>query len=188
MASLTERIALHDGNTIPLFGLGCWAMDEETTYNAVQTALNKGYKLIDTAHGYKNEHSVGKAIKDSGLSRDDFFLVTKLDYQRHGTEGVKQSLKESLEKLGLDYVDLILIHTPMSGKVLETWKALMELKKEGKAKSIGVSNFNGDHIQALLDAGLEKPAVNQFEIHPTNRQVFKICLSFTLFFFILDSF
>ena len=116
-------------------------MDEETTYNAVLTALNKGYKLIDTAHCYKNEQSVGKAIKDSGLSRDDFFLVTKLDPHQHGAEGVKQSLKESLEKLGLDYVDLFLIHTPMSGKVLESWKALMELKKEGKAKSIGVSNF-----------------------------------------------
>jgi len=84
---------------------------------------------------------------------------------------VKESLNDSLQKLGLQYVDLFLIHTPMPGKVLDSWRGLMELKKEGKTKSIGVSNFSGEHIQALLDAGLEKPAVNQFEIHPMHRQV-----------------
>jgi len=179
MASIGERVHLCDGNSMPLFGFGCWDLDNDgdVAYNSVTAALKEGYRLIDTAALYGNEESVGRALKASSIKREDLFVVTKLDLHKHGYETAKKSLKESLDKLGLEYVDLFLVHTPMPGKVLETWKAIIELKKEGKAKSIGVSNFNGEHIQALLDAGLEKPAVNQFEIHPMHRrdEVVKYC-------------
>ena len=174
MTSLSQKIDLNDGNKMPLFGFGCWAMDQDPTYTAVLAALKEGYILVDTASCYENEEAVGRALKDSGLKRDEYFLVTKLDPFKHGFDGVKESLNTSLQKLGLEYVDLILIHTPMPGRVLDSWRGLMELKKEGKAKSIGVSNFSGDHIKAILDAGLEKPAVNQFEIHPLHRQVYDL--------------
>ena len=138
---------------------------------SVLTALKESYRLIDTAAVYGNEEVIGRALKDSSIKREEIFVVTKLHSGKHGFESAKESLKESLQRLGLEYVDLFLIHTPVPGKVLESWKALVELKKEGKTKSIGVSNFNGDHIQAILDAGLEKPAINQFELHPAFRRV-----------------
>ena len=123
MASLTERIGLHDGNSMPLFGFGCWAMEQGVTaYDAVTNALKAGYRLIDTAQCYNNEESVGKAIRDSGLPRDEIFVVTKLDPHKHGVDGVKESLDTSLRMLGLDHVDLFLIHTPMPGRVLDSWK------------------------------------------------------------------
>ena len=122
MVSLTEKIGLHDGGFIPLFGFGCWSMEQGPTYDAVARALKEGYRLIDTAQCYKNEESVGKAIKDSGIPRDEIFVVTKLDPSKHGYEGVQESLETSLGKLGLDHVDLFLIHTPMPGRVIDSWK------------------------------------------------------------------
>ncbi|XP_066915409.1 uncharacterized oxidoreductase YtbE-like [Clytia hemisphaerica] len=180
MTSVNDTIDLGDGNKIPLLGFGCFDIgkaDEETGYNAVLTALKAGYRLFDTAAVYGNEESVGKALKDGSIKREEMFVVTKLHSGKHGFESAKESLEDSLRKLGLEYVDLFLIHTPVPGKVLESWKSLIELKKEGKTKSIGVSNFNGDHIQAILDAGLEKPAINQFELHPVFRrdEVVKYC-------------
>ena len=128
MVSLTERIGLHDGNLMPLFGFGCWSIEQgSNTYDAVSAALKTGYRLVDTAQCYNNEESVGKAIQESGLPRDDVFLVTKLDPHKHGEEGVKESLTTSLEKLGLEYVDLFLIHTPMPGKVLDSWRGILWL-------------------------------------------------------------
>ncbi|XP_066915410.1 uncharacterized oxidoreductase YtbE-like [Clytia hemisphaerica] len=180
MTSINETVKLGDGNKIPLLGFGCLDIGErgeETGYNAVLTALKAGYRLVDTAAAYGNEESVGKALKDGSIKREEMFVVTKLHPGKHGFESVKESLEDSLRKLGLEYVDLFLIHTPVPGRVLESWKSLIELKKEGKTKSIGVSNFNGDHIQAILDAGLEKPAINQFELHPVFRrdEVVKYC-------------
>jgi len=177
MDSISARISLRDGNTMPLFGLGCWAMGGDTVYNAVVTALNKGYRLFDTAQFYDNENMVGKALIDSGLPRNEYFVVTKLNPSNHGYKSAKLTLKESLQNLGLDYVDLFLIHAPHGGKNVETWKALIELKEEGLVKSIGVSNFNIQHLEALCATGLEIPAVDQFELHPWNqcKETVKYC-------------
>lgn len=172
VTSISHKVILNDGKKMPLFGLGCWATEtDEAAYNAVLSALKEGYRLIDTAALYGNEEAVGKALRDSGLDRDEYFLVTKLDTGKHGFEEAKESCMISLKKLALDYVDLFLIHTPKHGRLFDTWKALVELKKEGKTKSIGVSNFSGEHIAGLVKYGMEKPAVNQFEIHPLHQEV-----------------
>jgi len=167
--SIKSRITLPDGKTMPIFGLGCWNMEDEAVYNAVVAAIGEGYRLFDTARYYNNEKMVGKALIDSGLPRNEYFVVTKLFPENHGYENTKLNLKESLQYLGLDYVDLFLIHSPGHGKNIETWKAFVELKEEGLTKSIGVSNFNIQHLEPLLATGLEVPAVKQFEFHPWNQ-------------------
>lgn len=154
---------------MPLFGLGSWTMEGDVTYHAVINALNFGYRLIDTAQYYNNEHMVGKALLDSALPRSEYFVVTKLSPSFHGYESTKLKLKQSLHDLGLDYIDLFLIHSPHGGENVETWRAFVELKDEGLTKSIGVSNFNIQHIEALCASGLEIPAVDQFELHPWNQ-------------------
>ena len=172
VTGISHRISLNDGNTMPLFGLGCWKTEsDDSTYNAILLALKEGYRLIDTSAYHRNEKVIGRALRDSGLKREEYFLVTKLDISCHGYEEAKKACLENLQRLGLDYVDLFLIHTPRPGRVVETWKALAELKKEGKTKSIGVSNFSGEHIAGLMKYGMEKPAVNQFEIHPLHQEV-----------------
>ena len=167
--SISTRISLSDGNTMPIFGLGCWNMKEDAVYNAVRAAVNDGYRLFDTARYYNNEHTVGKALIDSGLPRDEYFVVTKLFPHNHGYEETKLNLKQSLEYFCLDYVDLFLIHSPRNGKNVDTWKAFVELKQEGLTKSIGVSNYNIQHLEALIATGMEAPSVNQFELHPWNQ-------------------
>jgi len=169
MDSISARIPLRDGNTMPLFGLGCWAMGGNTAYNAVTTAVDTGYRLFDTAQFYDNEQIVGKALIDSGLPRNEYFVVTKLSPGNHGYQSAKINLKKCLDYLGFDYVDLFLIHSPHGGQNIETWKAFVELKEQGLTKSIGVSNFNIQHLEAMRAAGLEIPAVNQFELHPWNQ-------------------
>jgi len=144
-------------------------MNDATTYNAMVAAITEGYRLFDTAQVYNNEAMVGKALRDSGLPREDYFVVTKLSSQCHGYESAKSNLRQSLDRLGLDYVDLYLIHSHRGGSNVETWKAFTELKAAGLTRSIGVSNFNVQHIQPLIDAGLEVPAVDQFELHPWNQ-------------------
>lgn len=167
--SISFCIELCDKNTMPIFGLGCWDMRGDSVYNAVSKAIKEGYRLFDTAQFYGNEADVGRALNDSGLSRDEYFVVTKLDFSVHGYKVAKSKLKESLSKLGLDYVDLYLIHSPRVGKIIETWKAFVELKAEGLTKSIGVSNFNIHHLEPLLKTGMEIPNVNQIELHPWNQ-------------------
>lgn len=168
--SISMRITLRDGMSMPLFGLGCWAMrDRDSVYNSINTAVNDGYRLFDTAQNYRNESAVGKALQDCGLKREEYFVVTKLFSDHPGYNSAKENLAISLKKLGLDYVDLYLIHTPRNGKIVETWKAFMELKEAGLTKSIGVSNFNIHHLQPLIDAGMEIPSVNQIEMHPWNQ-------------------
>lgn len=168
-ASITDRVTLSDGNTMPVFGLGHWLTEGDVTYNAAIAAIEAGYRLFDTAQYYKNEHMVGNALRDSGLARNEYFVVTKVDPQNHGYITTKMSLMKSLELLKLDFVDLFLIHSPHGGKNLETWKAICELKEDGLAKSIGVSNFNIQHLEAFSANGLERPAVDQFELHPWNQ-------------------
>jgi len=160
------NITLNDGNTIPQLGFGVFQMDPEKTEEYVAEALRVGYRHIDTAAIYGNEEGVGKAIANSGIPREELFITTKLWNDRHTDAAA--ALDESLQKLGFDYVDLYLIHwpTPAKGTYVEAWKQLIELRKEGKAKSIGVSNFEPEHLDQLEVHTDVVPAINQVELHP----------------------
>jgi diketogulonate reductase-like aldo/keto reductase len=159
----TNVTTLNDGNKMPLVGLGTWKLSGKECEEAVLAALKAGYRHIDTATYYKNEESIGKAIKKSGIPRKDIFITTKLWETDHGDP--EAALDASLAKLGLDYVDLYLIHSP-SPERLETWKTFEKLQKKGKCKSIGVSNFTIKHLQQLLKSAKVVPAVNQVEFNP----------------------
>ena len=159
-------ITLHDGNTIPQLGFGVFKVDPDQTEKLVAEALRVGYRHIDTAAVYGNEEGVGRAIANSGIPREELFITTKLWNDRQTDAAA--ALDESLAKLGLDYVDLYLIHwpTPEKGTYVEAWKQLIELKKAGKARSIGVSNFELEHLDQLETHTAETPVVNQVELHP----------------------
>lgn len=158
---------LNDGNKLPKVGLGVYRADPgKETYRSVQWALKVGYRLIDTAAMYGNEHDVGQAILDSGIPRTEIFITTKLNTDSHGYHTALQAANECLAKLQTTYIDLLLIHSPYGEKIVETWDALLALQKEGKAKSIGVSNFGIPHLEALREHHRPMPAVNQFEMHP----------------------
>eukprot|EP01094_Clydonella_sp_ATCC50884_P005868 TRINITY_DN14849_c0_g1_i1.p2 TRINITY_DN14849_c0_g1~~TRINITY_DN14849_c0_g1_i1.p2 ORF type:complete len:304 (+),score=106.15 TRINITY_DN14849_c0_g1_i1:113-913(+) len=150
---------------MPLFGLGTWLAPGRECYEAVKAALQAGYRLIDTAAMYGNEEQVGRAIHDSGVPRDDIYVVTKLMPDDHGAEGARAALEASLARLSLPYVDMYLIHTPRGGNVLETWKTLLAMRDEGKARGVGVSNFSAAQIAGIGAAGYELPEVNQIELH-----------------------
>jgi len=162
-------IALNDGNTIPQIGLGVWQAENGVqTQEAVEAALKAGYRHIDTAAVYKNEDSVGAAITASGIPRDELFITTKLWNSDQGKGNVRPALEKSLERLGLSYVDLYLIHWPMPARdlIVETWKELETLKSEGLIRSIGVSNFRVEDLEKLASEGLTSPVLNQIELHP----------------------
>ena len=163
-------IDLNDGNTMPQFGLGVFLMPPEVTKQHVLTALELGYRHIDTAAIYGNEQAVGEAIAESGVPRDELFVTTKLWNDRQ--TDAPAALHESLEKLGLDHVDLYLIHwpTPKFDTYVEAWLALEQLKGEGLARSIGVSNFHRPHLERLLAETETVPAVDQLELHPAFAQ------------------
>jgi diketogulonate reductase-like aldo/keto reductase len=163
--SINTKIELNNGLEIPLFGFGTWDLRRQTAYNSVKWALEKGYRLIDTASFYGNEKWVGKAIKDSNIEREEIFLTTKIWPSEMGYESTFEALKSSLKKLKTDYLDLYLIHWP-KGKWRESWKAMEEIYQNGKVKSIGVSNFTIDHIKRHSDQFKVKPVVNQVEFHP----------------------
>ena len=163
------NIALNDGNTIPQIGLGVWQAENGTqTQEAVEAALKAGYRHIDTAAVYKNEDSVGAAIAATGVPREELFITTKLWNSDQGEGNVRPALEKSLEKLGLSYVDLYLIHwpTPARDLIVETWKEIEVLKNEGLIRSIGVSNFRIEDLEKLASEGLTTPALNQIELHP----------------------
>jgi len=162
----TRKLA--DGRQIPVLGFGTLEMDDEESEVAVSSALELGYRLIDTAMLYRNEVGTGRAIARSGIKRDEIFLTTKL---RGGDQGLKETkigLKASLERLALDYVDLYLIHWPMPSvnKYVDAWRAMIELRDEGLARSIGVCNFNEAHLDRLHDETGVLPVINQIELHP----------------------
>lgn len=166
---MTATYQLRDGRQMPMFGLGVYvSRPGAETYNAVKWALESGYRLVDTAMLYRNERSVGDAIRDSGIPRRDIWVTTKLWDDDHGYEATLKACKRSLAELGagIDYLDLYLIHSPNTGKLVETWDALVELRRQGLVRSIGVSNFNTQHLQALAEHGRELPVVNQMEMHP----------------------
>lgn len=174
MENVRSTYSLKNGLEIPVVGFGTWKTpDGDDAYNSVSEALKAGYRHIDTAAVYGNEESVGKAIKDSGLSREDVFVTSKVWNTERGYDKTIAAYEASLEKLGMDYLDLYLIHWPAIEKQnddweelnKESWRALMDLYKAGKVKSIGVSNFQKKHMEALKDAEI-LPMVNQIEFHP----------------------
>lgn len=165
--NLKSTVALHNGVQMPKLGLGVWrAKDgEEVTY-AVKTALQHGYKSVDTAAVYKNEAGVGQGIIQSGVSRDELFITSKVWNVDQGYETTLKAFDGSLEKLQLDYLDLYLIHWPVKEKYKDTWKAMEQLYKEGKVKAIGVCNFQIHHLKDIMADCEVKPMVNQIELHP----------------------
>jgi diketogulonate reductase-like aldo/keto reductase len=158
---------LNDGYKIPRLGFGVYQSEPgKETYQAVLKALETGYRHIDTARVYRNEGDVGQAMIDSGLHRNDIFLTTKLWNDDQGYDETLRACEASLERLKVDYLDLYLLHFPVSGKRLFSWKALERLKQEKMVKCIGVSNFTVRHLQELLVKANESPVVNQVEFHP----------------------
>jgi 2,5-diketo-D-gluconate reductase A len=165
-------ITLNDGNSIPQVGLGVWQTPQEDTERAVATALDAGYRHIDTAAAYGNEREVGSAVAKSGLPRDDVYLVTKLGNADHGYTSTLAAFDASVDRLGNEYVDLYLIHWPMPAKnaFVDTFKAIAHLRDQGRIRSIGVSNFEPEHLRILVDGTGIVPAVNQIELHPLLQQ------------------
>ncbi|WP_189819924.1 aldo/keto reductase [Streptomyces olivaceoviridis] len=166
----THRMPLNDGTTIPQLGFGVLFVPDDETEGVVGTALDVGFRHIDTAQLYHNEAGVGRALARSGLPRDELYVTTKLHNGYHEPARAKASLAESLERLGLDHADLFLIHWPLptlyGGDYVSTWQALIELREEGLTTSIGVSNFEPDHLDRIVAATGVAPAVNQIEVHP----------------------
>ncbi len=165
-------ITLNDGKTIPQVGLGVWQTPNEDAAPAVKAALEAGYRHIDTAAVYENEEGVGEGIRGSGIPRREVFVTTKLWNNDQGYDQALKAFDASLKRLGTDYVDLYLIHWPSAhrGLFVETWKALVKLREEGRAKSIGVSNFYPDHIDRIVAETGVVPAINQIELHPDFQQ------------------
>ena len=171
MAGVTvPSITLNDSSTIPQLGFGVFKVPAEETEATVTTAFEVGYRHIDTAQMYGNEAAVGKAIAASGIPRDELYITTKLDNGLHQPDDARRAIDESLERLGLDRVDLFLIHWPLptlyDGDYVSTWQTLAEFVQDGRARSVGVSNFLPDHLDRIIEETGVVPAVNQIEVHP----------------------
>jgi diketogulonate reductase-like aldo/keto reductase len=171
-AAAVPTVTLNDDHTIPVLGLGVGELDENQTERAVSTALEAGYRLIDTAAAYGNEAAVGRAVRASGIPRDEVFVTTKLATSDQGFGSSQDAARASLERLGLDYVDLYLIHWPAGehGKYIDSWGGLMKVKEDGVARSIGVCNFHEEHLSNIIDLSFFTPAINQIELHPLLNQ------------------
>jgi diketogulonate reductase-like aldo/keto reductase len=161
-------VRLNDRHEIPQLGFGVFQVPPEETEQAVSLALEAGYRHIDTAAAYRNEEGVARAIEASGLAREEVYVTTKLFNDDQGRESTLRAFERSLERLGFDYVDLYLIHWPVPSqdRYVETWKTFEELHDQGRARSIGISNFNPGHVDRLLAESSTTPAVNQIELHP----------------------
>ncbi|MEU4659637.1 aldo/keto reductase [Streptomyces sp. NPDC023723] len=159
---------LSDGTSLPALGLGTWPMDDAEAQRAVAAALDLGYRLIDTAANYRNETGVGLGMADSGVPREEIVVTTKLPGRHHGYEETLASFEQSRARLGVDYVDLYLIHWPLPrvDRYVDSWKAMIKLREEGLVRSIGVSNFTAGHIERLERETGVLPSVNQIELHP----------------------
>jgi len=164
----SPTLTLNDGTSIPVVGLGVWQTPAEDTERAVSAALHAGYRHIDTAAAYGNEDGVGRAVAASGIPREDVFVVTKLWNSDQGYEKTLAAFDASMARLGLDYLDLYLIHwpTPAQNLFIDTFKAFAHLRDQGRIRAIGVSNFEPEHLKLLIDATGIVPAVNQIELHP----------------------
>ncbi|AST07077.1 aldo/keto reductase [Anoxybacillus flavithermus] len=178
MNSLQDAATLHNGVRMPWLGLGVYKVQEGDEVNrAVRTALEVGYRHIDTAAFYDNEKGVGQAVRKSGIPRDEIFVTTKVWNSDQGYESTLQAFDASLKKLGFDYIDLYLVHWPVKGKYKETYKALEKLYKDGFVRAIGVSNFQIHHLEDILSDCEIKPMVNQVEFHPrlTQKPLLDFC-------------
>jgi 2,5-diketo-D-gluconate reductase A len=171
MALFVPEIALNDGTSIPQLGLGTYRLDDETAHRVVAEALEIGYRHIDTATIYKNEKGVGRAIRESGIPRDDLYITTKL--WNGDQPKARDAISSSLDRLGLEHVDLYLIHwpAPARGTYIDAWRSLEQFKADGWATSIGVSNFLVEHLDALAAVSSTVPVLNQVELHPLLQQV-----------------
>ncbi|GAA2303529.1 aldo/keto reductase [Streptomyces violaceusniger] len=161
-------ITLNNGVRMPQLGFGVWQIPDDEAQVAVRNALDAGYRSIDTAAIYGNEEGTGKGLAASGIARDELFVTTKLHNRQQGYDSTLRAFDASLTKLGLEYVDLYLIHWPLPGvdKYVDTWKAFEKIYSEGRAKSIGVSNFHPAHLQRLLSETSIVPVIDQIELHP----------------------
>ncbi|KAJ3566530.1 hypothetical protein NP233_g6947 [Leucocoprinus birnbaumii] len=170
--NIDSTIQFTSGREIPRLGFGVFKIDQGDTKASVLAALHAGYRHIDTAQLYENEKEVGQAIRESGIPRTQIFVTTKMMSDGKDLQSARKAINDSLERLDIDYIDLFLIHEPRAGKTVRLliWQALIEAKKAGKAKDIGVSNFNVNHMEEFKAAGLELPVVDQVELHPLDQQ------------------
>jgi 2,5-diketo-D-gluconate reductase A len=175
--SSIPQITLNDGRTIPQLGFGVFQIPPDETAGAVRAALDLGYRHVDTAQGYRNEAGVGEGLRASGLARSDVFVTSKLNNDAHRPDDARRAFEGTLAALGFDYVDLFLIHWPLptrdGGDFVSTWRTMIEFLRDGRARSIGVSNFQVPHLERLAAETDVIPAVNQIEVHPylTNEAV-----------------
>ncbi|MBZ9797687.1 aldo/keto reductase [Mesorhizobium sp. ES1-4] len=169
---MPEQITLKDGAAIPQLGLGVWQVDHDITAQVVGWAIEAGYRLIDTAQGYQNEEGVGEAIRAAGVPGSELFITSKLRNGAHQRDAALRAFDDTMRKLGVEQLDLFLIHWPVPSqdKYVEAWKTLIELKQAGRIKSIGVSNFNKDHLERIIGETGVTPVVNQVELHPRFQQ------------------
>lgn len=165
-------LTFHDGNAMPQLGFGLWQVPEDSTGDVVATALDVGYRLADGAAIYGNEAGLGEGLRKAGLPRADVFVTTKVWNARHGFDETLHAVEESLNRIGIDHLDLCLIHWPCPDENLyvDTWKALIRLRGEGRIRSIGVSNFNEEHLDRIIGETGEVPVLNQIELHPRLQQ------------------
>ncbi|RFU60693.1 aldo/keto reductase [Bacillus sp. V59.32b] len=167
MQNIQDTITLNNGVKMPQLGFGVFKVESGSqTVDSVKKALEVGYRAIDTAAVYKNEEGVGQAIRESGIPRAELFITSKVWNSDQGYESTLKAYEESLQRLGLDYLDLYLIHWPVIGKYNDTWRALEKLYKDGKVRSIGVSNFHVHHLEDLFANSEIKPVIDQVELHP----------------------
>lgn len=172
MTSFAPALSLNDGSRFPQIGLGTWQIPNEVVPAVVETAVQAGYRAIDTAAAYNNETGVGEGLRRAGLPRDEIAVTTKLWNDSHGYDATLRAFDASLARLGLERLDLYLIHWPVPsrGLYVETWKALVELARQGRVRSIGVSNFAIDHLERAIGETAVVPAINQIELHPRFQQ------------------
>jgi 2,5-diketo-D-gluconate reductase A len=165
---LIPNITLNDGHQLPNLGLGTYQLKGGAGFQQILAAIKSGYRLIDSATNYDNEGIVGKAIRHSGVPRSEFFITSKLPGKYHDYESARDAIQESLARMGIDYFDLFIIHWPLPkrGLYVEAWQALVDAQKQGLIRSIGVSNFEPEHLDRIIEETGVKPAVNQIEIHP----------------------
>ncbi len=174
MTSAQPVVTLNDGNTIPQLGFGVWEIGDDETTAIVKAAFDAGFRHIDSAQAYGNEAGVGRAVRQSGLPREEIFVTSKLRSSHFPYDKARKSFADSRARMGLDHLDLFLLHWPVPGHdglMVEAWKALIDIQKEGGVRSIGVSNFTPEHLRRLVDETGVVPAVNQLELHPYFQQL-----------------